>query len=292
MSRAQRPIKPGAPALETYAANTWCPGCGNFAVLSAIKPVFQRLMDEGTRREDLVLVADIGCNSKIMDYVGVNSFDSLHGRAIPTAVGIKLANPALTVVVHVGDGAAFAEGLEHLLFAVKRNVDITVIVHDNGVYGLTIGQAGPETPPGYRGRSTPFGSQERPFNPLELVWAAGATYVARGYSHGRELLKRLYFDAVGHRGFALVDTLQVCVTFRNLYSYFNERVYELQGHDPRDEAQALAKIREWDYQSDAPVALGVIGVRDRSVFGEGPAGGEARAVDLEAALAEAFSELT
>lgn len=281
-----------APRLSTYAKNTWCPGCGNFAVLNAIKPVFQQLIASGTRPEDIVLVSDIGCNSKIMDYIGVNSFDSLHGRSIPTAVGVKLANPDLTVVVHAGDGATFAEGLEHTLFAAKRNVDITLIVHDNGVYGLTVGQAGPETPSGYRGRSTPYGSVEDPFNPLELLYAAGATYLARGYSHGKELLKRLYAEAIAHRGFSVVDTLQVCVTFRDMYASYNERVYELEGHDPRDEQQARARILEWDYRSDGPVALGTLSVRDRPVFGdqfleygEGPA-------DTDAALEEAFAELT
>jgi 2-oxoglutarate ferredoxin oxidoreductase subunit beta len=278
--------------LDTYATNTWCPGCGDFSVLNAVKPVFRGLMEEGVRREDIVLVADIGCSSKIMDYVGVNSFGSLHGRAIPTAVGVKLADPALTVVVHVGDGGAYAEGLEHLIFAARRNVDITVIVHDNGVYGLTVGQAGPMTPPGYRGRSTPYGSETAPFNPLELLYAAGATWLGRGYTHGVEQLKRLYREAILHRGFSLVDTLQVCATFRNMYESYNGRVYEVADHDPTDEQQALARIREWDYLSDGPVALGTLAVRERPVFGEHFAGYGRRPVDVEAGVREVFAGLT
>lgn len=253
--------------LDTYAENTWCPGCGDFAILNAIKAVLRGLMADGIRREDLILVSDIGCAGKIMDYVGVNSFDSLHGRSVATAQGIRLANPDLKVVVHIGDGGAYAEGLEHLLFAAKRNADITVIVHNNGVYGLTVGQAGPMTPPGYRGRSTPYGSETEPFNPLDLLWTAGASWLGRGYTHGIELLKDLYRQAILHPGFSVVDTLQICVTFRNLYSWYNDRVYELEGHDPRDASQAVAKIREWDYMSDGPVALGVMAVRDRPVFG-------------------------
>lgn len=253
--------------FETYVPNTWCPGCGNFAILNAIKAVFRDMVAEGVRREDLVVVSDIGCSSKITDYIAVNSFGSLHGRAIPTAVGIKLANPQLQVVVHVGDGGAYAEGLEHLVFAARRNADITVIVHNNGVYALTVGQAGPMTPPGYRGRSTPYGSETTPFNPLELLYVAGASWLGRGYTHGLDLLKRLYREAILHPGFSLVDTLQVCVTFRNMYEPYSRRVYELEGHDPRDDAQALLRIREWDYVGDGPIGLGVMAVRERTVFG-------------------------
>jgi len=278
--------------LDTYAPNTWCPGCGDFSVLNAIKPVFRGLMEEGVGREDIVLVSDIGCSGKIMDYVGVNSFGSLHGRAIPTAVGVKLARPSLNVIVHIGDGGAYAEGLEHLIFAARRNVDITVIVHDNGVYGLTVGQAGPMTPPGFKGRSTPYGSETAPFNPLELLYVAGATWLGRGYTHGIEQLKRLYREAVLHRGFSLVDTLQVCVTFRNMYQSYNGRVYEVEGHDPTDEHQALAKIREWDYLSDGPVALGTLAVRDRPVFCEHFADYGRQPVDVEAGVREVFAGLT
>ena len=194
--------------------------------------------------------------------------------------------------MHQGDGGAFAEGLEHTLSAAKRNVDITLIVHDNGVYGLTIGQAGPETPPGYRGRSTPYGSVEEPFNPLELLHAAGATYLARGYTHGIPLLKRLYREAIAAPRLRVVDTLQVCVTFRNMYEAYNARVYELDGHDPRDEVQALAKIREWDYRSEAPIALGTLCVRERPVFGEQFEEYGREPLDVEARLAEAFQSLT
>jgi len=278
--------------LDTYAPNTWCPGCGDFSVLNAIKPVLRGLMEDGVRREDIVLVSDIGCSSKIMDYVGVNSFGSLHGRAIPTAVGVKLAKPGLSVIVHIGDGGAYAEGLEHLIFAARRNVDITVIVHDNGVYGLTVGQAGPMTPPGFKGRSTPYGSETAPFNPLELLYVAGATWLGRGYTHGIEQLKRLYKEAILHRGFSLVDTLQVCVTFRNMYQSYSGRVYEVEGHDPTDERQALAKIREWDYLSDGPVALGALAVRERSVLGEHFAEYGTQPVDVEAAVREVFASLT
>jgi 2-oxoglutarate ferredoxin oxidoreductase subunit beta len=276
-------------ALDTYEANTWCPGCGNFSILSAVKAVLRGLIDDGHRREDIVLVSDIGCSGKIMDYVGVNSFDSLHGRAIATAVGVKLANPQLTVLAHLGDGGAYAEGLEHLIAAAQRNVDISVIVHNNGVYGLTVGQAGPMTPPGYRGRSTPYGSDLAPFNPLELASVAGATWLGRGYTHGLESLKRLFREALLHQGFSLVDVLQVCVTFRNMYASYNGRVYQLEGHDPRDEAAALIKIREWDYASDGPISLGTMLVRDRPIFGAGFHPPGEQGVDVDAGVHEVLT---
>ena len=276
-------------ALDTHAANTWCPGCGNFSILSAVKAVLRGLIDDGHRREDIVLVSDIGCSGKIMDYVGVNSFDSLHGRAIATAVGVKLANPRLTVLAHLGDGGAYAEGLEHLIAAAQRNVDISVIVHNNGVYGLTVGQAGPMTPPGYRGRSTPYGSDLAPFNPLELACVAGATWLGRGYTHGLESLKPLLREALLHQGFSLVDVLQVCVTFRNMYASYNSRVYQLEDHNPRDEEAALMTIREWDYASDGPIALGTMLVRDRPVFGAGFRPPGEQGVDVDARVREVLT---
>lgn len=242
--------------LDTHARNDWCPGCGNFAILNAVKTVLKELNDEGTPLDDIVLVGGIGQHAKILDYVNVNSFYSLHGRAIPAAEGIKLANPRLKVIVFSGDGDAYGEGLEHLIFAAKRNIDLTLVVHDNRVYALTTGQSTPTSPKGFKGRGAPGGTLDRPLNPLELMLAAGATYLARGYSGHLPLLKTLIKAAILHKGFSLVETLQVCVTFDNLYEYYNKHVYELKDHDPADRAAALQRIREWDYNSEAPVALG------------------------------------
>src|SRR3989338_5679823 len=146
------------PDLGTQAENTWCPGCGNFAILSAIKAVLKSIQEEGTPLEDVVLVSGIGCHAKIVDYINVNSFYSIHGRANPAAEGIKLANPRLKVICLAGDGDAYGEGIEHLIFAAKRNIDITMIIHNNRVYGLTTGQYTPTSPFGFKGRSTPQGT--------------------------------------------------------------------------------------------------------------------------------------
>jgi len=244
--------------LATNAKNTWCPGCGNFAILTSIKTVLKLLVDEGTPLEKVVLVSGIGCHAKIVDYVNVNSFYSIHGRVVPVAEAIKISNPDLKVIGFAGDGDAYGEGLEHLVFAAKRNIDITMMIHNNRVYGLTTGQYTPTSPQGFKGRSTPRGTLEAPLNPLELMLASGATFLARGYSGSLELLKRVFREAIFHKGFALVDVLQVCATFFNMYDYYNKKVYELKEHDPTDYGQVSAKIKEWDYNSDAPIALGVL----------------------------------
>jgi 2-oxoglutarate ferredoxin oxidoreductase subunit beta len=252
--------------LITQAQNTWCPGCGNFAIQHVLKDTVAALEHEGVPPEDIVLVTGIGCHGKIADYLNVNSFYALHGRAIPVATGIKLANPDLRVICCMGDGDAYAEGLGHLIFAAKRNIDITAIVHDNRVYGLTTGQYTPTSPLDFHGRSTPAGTREAPFNPLELMLASGASYIARGYTRRLPLLRRLFSGAVLHKGFAVVDVLQICASFYNLTEYYNERVYELEGHDPADFDAACRKMREWDYSADAPVALGTFYAKERPRF--------------------------
>ena len=243
--------------LKTSAKNTWCPGCGNFAILNALKVVLKQLHEEGTGLENVVLVSGIGCHAKIVDYVKVNSFYSLHGRVVPVAEGIKLARPGVKVIGFSGDGDSYGEGLAHLMFAAKRNIDITMIIHNNRVYGLTTGQYTPTSPLGFKGKSTPKGTLEAPLNPLEIMLSCKAGFIARAYTHGIELLKSILKEAIRHKGFSLVDVLQVCVTFNNMYEYYTKKVYELKDHDPENFDTALAKIREWDYNNDAPIALGI-----------------------------------
>ncbi|MDD4254312.1 MAG: thiamine pyrophosphate-dependent enzyme [Methanofollis sp.] len=241
----------------TGAKNTWCPGCGNFAIEHALKDVLADLAEEGRRAEDFVLVSGIGCHAKIADYLAVNSFYAIHGRTLPVAAGIKLANPGLTVIACAGDGDAYAEGLDHLVFAAKRNQGITAIIHDNRVYGLTTGQYTPTSYEGFRGRSTPGGIRERPINPVALMLASGATFVARTYTRKMDHLREVLKAAVLHRGFSFVDVLQICATYNNLTEYYDDRVYLLEGHETGDLSGATAKAREWDYSTDAPIALGV-----------------------------------
>lgn len=254
--------------LGTYTPNTWCPGCGNFSILNGIKMVLNELKDTACPLENVVIVSGIGCHAKIVDYLNINSFYAIHGRTIPVAEGIKIANPSLKVICFAGDGDAYGEGLEHLVFAAKRNIDITVIIHNNRTYSLTAFQYSPTSPVGFKGRSTPHGNIEAPLNPMELMLASRATFLARGTSQGLPLLMRLFREAIIHKGFALVDVLQVCVTYNNLYEYYAKRVYELQEHDANNPMAALTRIREWDYNSDAAIALGVFYRKEAETFEE------------------------
>jgi len=256
-----------ARTLITDAQNTWCPGCGNFSLQHALRSVLLDLEKGGTSLDDVVLVTGIGCHAKMADYLDVNSFYAIHGRVLPVATGIKLANPDLTVIGCAGDGDAYAEGLDHLIFAAKRNVDIAVFIHNNRVYGLTTGQYTPTSPLGFKGRSTPSGTPEYPLNPLELMYASGATYIARGYSRNQPLLKKTMAEAVSHRGFSFVDILQICATYFDAHDVYDKHVYELAGHDPRDPQQALRKILEWDYNTPAPIGLGTFFERELPTFG-------------------------
>ena len=276
--------------LSTYAKNTWCPGCGNFAILNSIKAVLDALNEEGFPLEKVVLVSGIGCHAKIVDYINVNSFYAIHGRVVPVATGIKLANPDLKVIGFAGDGDAYGEGLEHLIFAAKRNISITMIIHNNRVYGLTTGQYTPTSPLGFRGRSTPKGTIELPLNPLELMLTSGATFIARGYSHGIELLKKNFKEAINHKGFSFIDVLQVCVTFFNMYEYYNKRVYELKGEDLQNYDGALRKIREWDYNSDVPIALGTFYKKEIPPFEERFLKYETKAVDRKLKIKEILEQ--
>jgi 2-oxoglutarate/2-oxoacid ferredoxin oxidoreductase subunit beta len=243
--------------LNTSAKNTWCPGCGNFSILSAMRNVLAELDGEGFPIENVVLVAGIGCHAKIVDYMNVNSFYSIHGRALPVATAIKLANPDLKVICFSGDGDSLAEGLDHLIFAAKRNIDITLILHDNRVYGLTTGQYTPTSPLGFKGKSTPAGSRERPLNPPDLMLASGAYFIARGYTHGIEHLQKIFREAILHKGFSFVDVLQVCVSYFNMYESYNKMTYEIQGNNTGSFEEAQKIIRSWNYDSlEKPIPLG------------------------------------
>ncbi len=257
--------------LDTYAKITWCPGCSNFLILKAIKEVLSELSQEGLRMENVVIGTGIGCHGKIHDYINVNSFYGLHGRVVATLVGVKIANPKLTCIAFVGDGDAYSEGLEHIIFAAKRNNDVKVFVHNNGVFALTTGQFTPTTPKGMRTKTTPKGNPEKPINPILIMLSSGATFVARAFAGEYEHMKYIMKEAIRHKGFSFVDILQPCVSFNNTFQFFRERVYKLEesGHDPTDFRKALEKAMEWDYSSkDSRIPIGIFYKKEEKTFEE------------------------
>ena len=231
--------------LGTYAENTWCPGCGNFGILNAFKKAILKLEEKGIKRENIVITSGIGCSAKIFDYLNLSGVYGLHGRDMATLEGIKFANPDLKCITFSGDGGVMGEGLSHVLFAAKRNADITVIMHNNGVYALTTGQVTPITKKGWKGPSTPRGSVEEPFNSLSLLLEAGASFLARGYTNKIDHLADLMVQAIEHEGFSFIDVLQPCVSWNNTYKLYNE-VVEVLDYEPKtyEEALKIAKRRD------------------------------------------------
>lgn len=228
----------------TTAENTWCPGCGNFGILASINKAIDALETDEKNpipKENLVMTTGIGCHGKIFDYLKLSGFYGLHGRALPLAEGMKLANPNLKPVVFVGDGDCFGEGIAHLIFAAKRNIDITVIVHDNLVYALTTGQFTPLSKKGFKSKTSPRGNVEEPLNPIRLSLECGATFVARGYSSNIPHLTDIIKQAIQHKGFSIINVMQICKTFNDLTDDYNEKIEILKdGPLSFDDAMLLA----------------------------------------------------
>jgi 2-oxoglutarate/2-oxoacid ferredoxin oxidoreductase subunit beta len=218
----------------------WCPGCGDFGTLNAFYQALSELEIEPHR---LALVSGIGCSSRLPYFVNAYCYHGVHGRALPTAMGVKLANPELTVIAAGGDGDAFSIGAGHIPHTVRRNPDITYIVMDNQVYGLTKGQIAPNSPTGTVTGTTPMGSLEAPINPVTLMIGFGATFVARGYAGNPKQLRDLYVKAIQHPGFAFIDVLSPCPTFNvNMtYQTLRPQVEDIpEDHDATDRAAAFA----------------------------------------------------
>jgi len=249
--------------LNTPAKNTWCPGCGNFGILSALKGA---LVEVGIEREQVVAVSGIGCHGKISDYLNVNTFHGIHGRVLPLATGIKLANPALAVFGFSGDADCYDEGWDHFCHAVRRNIDVTLIVHNNMILRLTTGQTTATSQTGFRTKSTPFGSAVPPLNPIAHALVSNGSFVARGFAGDPKHLQSLIVQAARHRGFNYIDIFQPCVTFNylNTFEWFRQRVYKLEEarHDVSDRQKALEKSLEWGDR----IPIGVFYEDDRPTF--------------------------
>ena len=254
---------------KTETTPTWCPGCGDFAVLRGIHTALARLK---IKSEHVVISSGIGCSSNLPGFVNAYGFHGLHGRSLPIANGIKLANTDLTVIATGGDGDGYGIGLGHFIHSMRRNINITYIVMNNQIYGLTTGQASPTSERGMLTKSTPSGLLEVPVNPIALALISGATYVSRGFSGNADHLSTIIENALSHKGFSLVDVLSPCVTYNKIqtYQWFRDRVYTLEDekHDTNDLKQAISKSYEWE----SKIPIGVFYKADKPTYdGDEPA---------------------
>jgi len=251
--------------LKLQYVPTWCLGCGNFGILNALKKAFS-LLD--VQPEQLALVTGIGCSSKISQYVNTYRIETLHGRSLPVATGVKLANHQLTVIAEGGDGDGMGLGIGHFIHTARRNLDITYIIHNNQIYGLTKGQASPTSDLGAITKFTPppQGNVEQPINIVQMALQAGATWVGRSTAADPQLADYMV-QAVKHKGFAVLDILQPCVSFNhvNTYKWYQDRVYRLEtvpDYDAGDYAKAAAVASQWGEK----IPIGVIYRTERRIF--------------------------
>jgi 2-oxoglutarate/2-oxoacid ferredoxin oxidoreductase subunit beta len=223
----------------------WCPGCGNHSILAAVK---EALVASQLAPHELLFVSGIGQAAKAPHYLRANVFNGLHGRALPVATGARLANHGLKVVVESGDGCTYGEGGNHFLAAIRRNIDVTLLVHNNQIYGLTKGQASPTTSAGFITKAQPDGVFSEPHNPIAVAVALRGGFVARSFSGAKDHLVQMIVEAVKHPGFSLVDILHPCVSFNkvNTYRWYHERCRPLPpDHDPTDWEAAMRISRQW-----------------------------------------------
>ncbi|MHC4139279.1 MAG: 2-oxoacid:ferredoxin oxidoreductase subunit beta [Planctomycetota bacterium] len=240
----------------------WCPGCGDYSILSSVE---NALMNLGKKPHEVLIVSGIGQAAKLPHYINTNGFDGLHGRALPAAFGAKVANHKLVVLVTSGDGDIYGEGGNHFIHAIRRNIDITLIVHNNQVYGLTKGQASPTSDLGMVTKTQPDGVVTIPFNPLTMAITLDAGFVARSYSKEIEFTTHLIEEGINTTGFSLIDVLQPCVSFNhiNTYQWYSDRVYQLgNSYDPTDKLKAYKKSSEWGNK----IPIGVIYKNSRRTY--------------------------
>ncbi len=262
----------------------WCPGCGNFSILKAIKKALSEL---GIKRDKLVVSSGIGQGAKTPHYFKTNFFNGLHGRALPVGIGIKAVNPDLVVICQGGDGDMYGEGGNHFIHAIRRNPDLTNIIHNNMVYGLTKGQASPTSQRNFKTPVQVGGVSSQPFDPISVAIALGASFVARAFSGDIEETKDVLKEAISHKGYSLVDIFQPCVSFNkvNTHKWFKENTYYLNdSHDPYDREQALKCALEKEKlplgiiykKKDNPVFEGKFLAYDRNLFHKAALGNDKR----------------
>jgi 2-oxoglutarate ferredoxin oxidoreductase subunit beta len=255
--------------LDTGTKPTWCPGCFNFMVLAGFRNFIANEIKNGKKKNDFAIVAGIGCHAKIFDYVNLNGINTLHGRVLPTCFGMKIGNPNLNVFGFSGDGDAYAEGMEHLIHAARFNSDIKYIVHNNQVFALTVGQSTPTTELGYKDKTNPQGVKIHPINPIRLMLAAGAGFVARVFADVKQI-EYVLEQANKHKGFAFIEVILPCLIFHADQGY-RERMYSLDdvNHDKTSFEQAWKRAQEFNYDAltdKTKIPLGIFYQEEKPVF--------------------------
>lgn len=252
-----------AEELATKTPSTWCPGCFNFQVLAGVKSA---ILNSGRKKSEIAIASGIGCHAKIFDYLDLNGINSLHGRVIPTCHGLKIGNPNLSVLGFSGDGDAYAEGMEHLIHAARYNSDFKYLVHDNRVFALTVGQPTPTTEQGFVDKTTPAGVKLHPINPIKLMLAAGASFVARVFADVKQV-QDVLGEAFKHKGFSFIEIIQPCLIFHP--DGIKGKTYWMEGHDKTDWKAAMERACEFDYNSlteKTKIPLGIFYQKEKPVF--------------------------
>ncbi len=256
--------------INTPIIPTWCPGCYNFQILAGVKSVIGEEIKKGKEKEDFAIVSGIGCHAKIFDYINLNGINTLHGRVLPTCLGMKIGNPNLNVIGFSGDGDAYAEGMEHLIHAARYNSDFKYFVHNNQVFALTGGQPTPTTERGFIDKTTPLGVKLHPINPIRIMLASGCGFVARVFAK-KEEVEYVLKEALKHKGFAFIEVIQPSVIFHQDKEYM-QKFYSLEkmGHDKTNFESAWKKAGEFDY--DVPhtekIPTGIFYQKEKPIFEE------------------------
>jgi 2-oxoglutarate ferredoxin oxidoreductase subunit beta len=246
--------------LNTKNPNTWCPGCFNFQILAAMKNVLSK------EEKETAIVSGIGCHAKIFDYINLPGVNALHGRVIPTILGLKTGNPNLQILGFSGDGDAYAEGMEHLIHIARLNPNIKYIVHNNQVFALTVGEPTPVTEEGFKDKTTPLGVKYPPLNPIKLMLAANASFVARVFADVKQI-EEVLKAALNHKGFAFIEVIQPCLIFHPDKG-LKERTYQIEDHNPKDMEKAMKWANEFNYENNNKIPLGIFYKKERPTFEE------------------------
>jgi 2-oxoglutarate/2-oxoacid ferredoxin oxidoreductase subunit beta len=255
--------------LSTNIKPTWCPGCYNFFILNSFKKIIENEIEKGKSKNDFAIVAGIGCHAKIFDYVNLNGINTLHGRVLPTCLGMKIANPKLNVWGFSGDGDAYAEGIEHLIHMARYNSNINYVVHNNRVFALTVGQATPTTEENFKDKTNPKGVKIQSLNPILLMLGAGCGFIARVDGSNLNQIEYVFQEALKHKGFSFIEILQPCLIFHN--TPYKDRVYSLEEekHDKTNFEKAIKKAMEFDYFSNkGRIPTGIFYQKKMPVFEE------------------------